>query len=239
MKVGRYLLLTLLGGIVGGVIGIFIGLYDSTRTFLNFELPSYNIAIITSIIASILNIILTIFLHKIHKDALKYKTKMKENLGGYQTDELEEKANLKFMRSSFIYYIQVLISLVTLLVIVSVDADSTVTFYAIIPYLITIFPSLMIGFFVREYDSRYPKQGEAQYTEKTLQIMDEGERHITLISMYKTYHVNLTLIIIGAIILGIFSMVSGINQFVGLVILIVLFIYNAFGYLLKVSKFYK
>ena len=69
--------------------------------------------------------------------------------------------------------------------------------------------------------------------------MDEGERHITLISMYKTYHVNLTLIIIGAIILGIFSMVSGINQFVGLVILIVLFIYNAFGYLLKVSKFYK
>lgn len=47
MKVGRYLLLTLLGGIVGGVIGIFIGLYDSTRTFLNFELPSYNIAIIT------------------------------------------------------------------------------------------------------------------------------------------------------------------------------------------------
>ena len=97
----------------------------------------------------------------------------------------------------------------------------------------------MIGFFVRKYDSRMPKQGEKQYTEKVLEIMDEGERHITLVSMYKVYHINISLLIIAALFLGLFSIISGINQTIGLFMLIILFCYNAFGYLLKVKKFYK
>ncbi|ERH35820.1 hypothetical protein SEQU_04720 [Staphylococcus equorum UMC-CNS-924] len=68
--------------------------------------------------------------------------------------------------------------------------------------------------------------------------MDEGERHITLVSMFKIYHINLTLLIIGGMILGLFSLITGINQLLGLLLIIILFIYNAFGYMLKVRKFY-
>ena len=77
--------------------------------------------------------------------------------------------------------------------------------FVIIPYVITIIPALMIGFFIRKFDPRYPKLGEKNYIEKTLNLFDEGERHITLIAMYKLYRVNISLIIGGCLIVGLFS----------------------------------
>lgn len=72
-----------------------------------------------------------------------------------------------------------------------------------------------------------------------LALGNEGERHITLVSLYKVYHMNLSLIIIGVVLLSFFSLVTGINQFLGILFMIVLFAYNAFGYLWKVSRFYR
>ncbi|POF46309.1 DUF3169 domain-containing protein, partial [Staphylococcus pseudintermedius] len=56
---------------------------------------------------------------------------------------------------------------------------------------------------------------------------------------YKVYHMNLSLIIIGVVLLSFFSLVTGINQFLGILFMIVLFAYNTFGYLWKVSRFYR
>ncbi|MCE7782311.1 DUF3169 family protein [Staphylococcus xylosus] len=239
MKVGRYLLFILLGSIVGGVIGSTISVMEYTNLFSNITI-SENSPIIVTIIASVINIILIFVLHKVQRDAIKFKSKTNQSLEDAQADLFEEKANIKFLRSNFIYYIQLSVSFITMLIYtVSNNTNEMSVFYAIIPFLITIIPSLMAGFFVRKFDSRYPKQGEARYTEKILEIMDEGERHITLVSMFKTYHINLVLIMIGVVLLGAFSIRTGINQSIGLLILIVLFVYNAFGYTLKVNKFYK
>lgn len=238
MKVGRYLLLVLVGGIIGGIIDLSFGIFENNGHFSSISFASHEITIIVCLIASLINIILTLVLYKVQKNALTFKSKMNHDIEGQQADEFEEKANMMFMRTSFIYYVQILISLICMLIIVMVNASEGDIFYPIIPYLITIIPSLMIGFFVRKFDSRYPKQGEAQYTEKILDIMDEGERHITLVSMFKIYHINLTLLIIGGMTLGLFSLITGINQLLGLLLIIILFIYNAFGYMLKVRKFY-
>ncbi|MEX2956412.1 MULTISPECIES: DUF3169 family protein [Staphylococcus] len=146
---------------------------------------------------------------------------------------------MKFLNASFIYYFQILISLIFLLILVIGNIKDIYVLFAIIPYMITVIPALLIGLYARKVDERYPKLGEHKYTEKLLSIMDEGERHITLTSMFKTYHINLVLIIVFAIFLAIHSISSGINQTMGVIFLIVLFIYNAFGYLSKVRKFYK
>ncbi|MGW7809231.1 DUF3169 family protein [Staphylococcus xylosus] len=239
MKVGRYLLFILLGCIVGGVISSTISVMKYTKLFSNITI-SENSLIIVTIIASVINIILIFVLHKVQRDAIKFKSKTNQSLEDTQADLFEKNANIKFLRSNFIYYIQMSVSFITILIYtVSNNTSEMSVFYAIIPFLITIIPSLMVGFFARKFDSRYPKQGEAQYTEKVFKIMDEGERHITLVSMFKTYHINLVLIIIGVVLLGAFSIRTGINQSIGLLILIVLFVYNAFGYTLKVNKFYK
>lgn len=239
MKVKRYLFLTLIGTIIGGIIGATMSMFKNNIFLSQLDFDSHRITVITCLITSIINIILTLFLYKIQKDALKYKKKTQEDIESSQTDVFEEKANLKLLRTSTIYYIQILVSLINMMILVMVGSSDNDIFYSIIPYIITIIPSLMIGFFIRKFDSRYPKQGEAQYTEKILNIMDEGERHITLVSIYKIYCMNLILVMLGGMILGLFSLITGINQSAGLIILIILFIYNAFGYLLKVRKFYQ
>lgn len=239
MKVGRYLLLLLIGCVVGGIMGSTISVMEYTNLFSNITI-SENSLIIVTITASVINIILIFVLHKVQRDAIKFKSKTNHSLEDTQADLFEKKANIKYIRSEIIYFIQMSVSFITIFIFVLANKnDAMSSFYAIIPFLITIIPSLMVGFFARKFDSRYPKQGEARYTEKVLNIKDEGERHIILVSMFKTYHINLVLIMIGVVLLGAFSIRTGINQSIGLLILIVLFVYNAFGYTLKVSKFYK
>lgn len=67
--------------------------------------------------------------------------------------------------------------------------------------------------------------------------MDEGERYITLVSLYKVHQQNIVLLFIGIMMLGIFSITTGMNQSLGIILFIILFIYNSLGYLLKVSNF--
>ncbi|MEJ7480469.1 DUF3169 family protein, partial [Staphylococcus pasteuri] len=74
------------------------------------------------------------------------------------------------------------------------NGNDKVLLYALIPYLFTIIPSLMIGFFVQKFDPRYPKLGEKNYTEKVLNLYDEGEKHIILQSMYKVFCINIYLL---------------------------------------------
>lgn len=239
MKVGRYLLFILLGCIVGGIMGSTISVMEYTNLFSNITISENSLVIIT-IIASVINIILIFVLHKVQRDAIKFKSKTNHSLEDTQADLFEKKANIKYIRSEIIYFIQMSVSFITIFIFVLANKNNEMSsFHAIIPFLITMIPSLMVGFFARKFDSRYPKQGESRYTEKVLSIKDEGERHIILVSMFKTYHINLVLIMIGVVLLGGFSIRTGINQSIGLLILIVLFVYNTFGYTLKVSKFYK
>lgn len=239
MKLRRYLLFVLIGAVVGGVIGFCFGMFEDRNLFEIVKFSSGQIVIAISLIASITNILLTILLYKVQQQALKYKSLTELDINDQQADDYEQIASWKFMRTSTIYYIQILISLITIFILALGNAPTEYIYWSIIPFLITIIPSLMIGFFVRKFDNRMPKQGEKQYTEKALAIMDEGERHITLVSMYKVYHINIALLIIATLFLGLFSIISGINQTIGLFMLIILFCYNAFGYLLKVKKFYK
>lgn len=239
MKLKRYLVFVLIGAVVGGIIGFCFGMFEDRNLFEIVKFTSNQIVIIISIIATVINIVLTFLLYKVQQQALKYKSLMETDINDQQADDYEKLTSLKFMRTSTIYYIQILVSLITIFILALGNASNSYIVWAIIPFIITIIPSLMIGFFVRKYDSRMPKQGEKQYTEKVLEIMDEGERHITLVSMYKVYHINISLLIIAALFLGLFSIISGINQTIGLFMLIILFCYNAFGYLLKVKKFYK
>lgn len=235
MKVKRYFILLVLGGIIGGFVGSSMG---SISTFLsNVNFAHTYFGLIICIIASLIIIGLTFYLWKVQKDALKFKNQSLNSIE--DADLFEMKSNLNFNKSSIITYIQLIISFVALLLIVFGHGSNIDVLYAIIPYMLTIIPSIMLGFFNRRFDSRYPKIGEKNYTEKTLALLDEGERHIAIVSMYKNYGVNLALLMVAIIFLGIFSIDTGSNQTLGILFLIIIFAYNSLGYMLKVRKFYK
>ena len=45
-----------------------------------------------------------------------------------------------------------------------------------------------------------PKIADKNYTEKRLEILDEGERHIELIALFKTYAINLSILILAIVV---------------------------------------
>lgn len=239
MKVWRYLSFLFLGSVVGFFISLLLTGIDFQHLIQHIDFMSEQFMIISCIIVTLCIVGLTLWQYQTQKVALKLKSRVDYQTEIEETDTLENQANMKFLKVSIIVYVQYFISFVYFFILALGNEGDTALVTAVIPFLFTIIPAIMVGFFQRKFDRRLPKMGEAKYTEKTFQIMDEGERHITLVSLYKVYHMNLSLIIIGVILLSFFSLVTGINQFLGILFMIVLFAYNAFGYLWKVSRFYR
>ena len=237
MKVGRYLLYLVISGIIGGIIG---GSMNSISTFLStINFSNNRTALIICIIFSIIVLILTAYQWKTQHDAIKFKKSFLNSIEDDEADIYEKKANLKYNLTTIIAYTLMTVSFIAaLLFVIGKNANFSMLF-AIIPFMLTGLSSLMLGFFNRRFDSRYPKMGEKNYTEKTLDLMDEGERHITLISMYKNYQMNIVLLMIAIILLSLYSIDTGSSQSFSIFILIIIFVYNSLGYMLKVRKFYK
>ncbi|WP_251521834.1 DUF3169 family protein [Staphylococcus sp. Marseille-Q6910] len=176
----------------------------------------------------------------VQKKALSYKRKIDNDESDTDADLYERKANIELLKSNFITYLSIFIGiLVVFLVAIGNSTNDSDQLYMLLPNIITVIPSVMYGFFIQKFDSRYPKLGEKNYTEKTLYMMDEGERHIALVSMYKIYTFNIIMLMAAGLLLGIFSLRTNINQAPGLLIILILFCYNTFGYIFKIRKFYK
>ncbi|ELP8755424.1 DUF3169 family protein [Staphylococcus pseudintermedius] len=239
MKVWRYLSFVLLGGIVGVFVSLLISGIDFQHLIEHIDFMDQQFMVISCVIVTLCIIGLTLWQYQTQKAALKLKSRVDHQTEIEETDTLENQANMKFLKVSIIVYVQYFISFVYFFILALGNQGDKALITVLIPFLFTIIPAIMVGFFQRKFDRRFPKMGEAKYTEKTFEMMDEGERHITVVSLYKVYHMNLSLIIIGVVLLSFFSLVIGINQFLGILFMIVLFAYNTFGYLWKVSRFYR
>lgn len=239
MKVGRYILLLLIGGIAGGIIGYLINYLDENNLINKIYFATPHTSLIICIITSLIIIVLAVYLNYVKNKSIQYKRKIDDDINEEEADSFEYKANIYYIRTSLIYYAQITISFIAMFLIVLGKGTASESLFAIIPFLLTSISGVQVGVFGRQFDSRFPKLAEKNAVEKSLSILDEGERHITLVSMYKVYHINLSLIIVGVLVLTLYSMARHSNEMLGLLFLIILFIYNAFGYLFKIYKFYK
>ncbi|MBY7664728.1 DUF3169 family protein [Staphylococcus agnetis] len=239
MKIGRYLLYILVGGVIGGIIGGLLGETNGLRFITEYHLESHTVIQTIGIGAILCLLGLIVYILFLQKKALKYKNQLDAHIEEDIADTIETKASLKFINVSLVIYLAYLIAFLVLLIYVVANVSDDFILYPIIAFLTVSIGTIPYSFFIRKYDPRLPKLGEKHYTEKMLVPMDEGERHITLVSMFKIYYINLCLLIIGIFLLGIFSILSGVNQTFGLIILILLFAYNTFGYLLRMRQYYQ
>lgn len=239
MKVGRYLLILIIGAIIGGVFGGLLGSSIFKQLITSVQFANHYTVIVLTAITVLINVVLLIVLFRTQQKSLKFKNKLTQDIDDDNVDYYEKKSNTYFLRVSAIYYILISVSLIHMFIIVLGYSTEYDVILGVVPYLVAAIAGTIIGFYYRKFDPRLPKQGEKNYTDKIFNLMDEGEKYITLVSMYKVYHFNLMMLIVGTMFLGIYSISSGINQGVSILILIIIFMYNAFGYLAKVRKFYK
>ncbi len=239
MKVKRYILLILLGAVIGGIIGVSSDWIDLKGWMNADQFATTSFIIWMTLIFSALILLLTLIQAKVQHEAIRYKNQFSSHMDGEQTDQIERKANIKYLTASVIVYGQYVLSFISLLLLVIGGADSEGLLIGMIPFLLVSVSAVMIGVFQHRFDARMPKLGEVNYVEKSMQIMDEGERHIAIVSMFKVYHFNISLLLLGILVLVWISIVGNYNQAPGIIVLIILFGYNGFGYLWKVSRFYR
>lgn len=239
MKVGRYLLLLLAGAIIGGLFGLVIGSSIFKQFTSNLQFANHYNVIVLTIIVLLINIVLLVVLIRTQRMSLNFKNKLVEDMDDDKADYYEKRANRYYIRVNFVYYILISVSLIHMFVIVLGHGSDYDSLFAVIPFIVVAISGIIIGFYYRKFDPRLPKQGEKNYIDKQFNSMDEGEKHIALTSMYKVYHWNLSMLMVGVMFLGIYSMSTGINQGLSILVLIIIFMYSAFGYITKVRKFYK
>lgn len=240
MKKGRYFLQFLLAGILGGFVGfIFSSDYISYLfSALNYAKSTY--FLVTSCASvTLLLIVMTIYQFMIQKDALKLKSQ--SEIGNDDAlDNLIAKADLQYNKSEIIFYSQIIIVALYILVLLIGGLEYGLNIlYVLVPMYFTMIPSIKSGYFYRKYNSKYPKIGEKDYTKKVLEIKDEGERHITLLSMYKIYQFNIIGLFLAILLVFLYSITFDINQSFSLFVIVLLFIYNSLGYLFKLRRYYK
>ncbi|HCY8974251.1 TPA: DUF3169 family protein [Staphylococcus aureus] len=237
MKILRYIGYLLLGGLVGGIIGGILGNFDGLG-IENLTFATHNNVVVISNIATIIIILIEIIVLMNQRRALKYKRLVDEEVDNEETDQYELLANRHVLNGSILSILQTVIALLVLLIFVVGQAEVNGILLFLIPFFASAIFNTQFTLFNRRFDDRMPKIADKNYTEKRLEILDEGEHHIELIALFKTYAINLSILILAIIFIGSYSIATGINQSFSLLLIIAIFIYNAFSYLLKRRRFY-
>ncbi|MCY1604423.1 DUF3169 family protein [Staphylococcus pettenkoferi] len=239
MKVGRYIGLIILGCFIGGIIGGVIGVTQNFNIKRLLLFADFKNSIIITAISLVLILILGIFAFKYARKAYFYKNALEKDISEDNVDTYEQKSNIQFLEAQKLLLASYVIAFLNLFIIVLGHGSIEVYFIALIPFFVVVIWGTINGVYARKLDSRMPKFGDKNYTEKRLSVMDEGERHITLKSLFKVNAVTLSLVIVGLLFLYFYSMATGDNQSIGMLVLIIIFIYNSLTYTFKVAKYYK
>ncbi|MCI2791564.1 MULTISPECIES: DUF3169 family protein [Staphylococcus] len=239
MKVGRYIGLIILGCFIGGIIGGVIGVAQNFNIKRLLLFVDFKNSIIITAISLVLILILGIFAFKYARKAYFYKNALEKDISEDNVDTYEQKSNIQFLEAQKLLLASYVIAFLNLFIIVLGHGSIEVYFIALIPFFVVVIWGTINGVYARKLDSRMPKFGDKNYTEKRLSVMDEGERHITLKSLFKVNAVTLSLVIVGLLFLYFYSMATGDNQSIGMLVLIIIFIYNSLTYTFKVAKYYK
>ena len=157
MKIKRYALLCLLGGLVGGIIGYIIGAINWEKLFNYAQFANFKVVLYTTIVASLINVILTVYLFIVQNASLHYKAKIDANISDDLADTYENKSYTKSLKVRFIYTMQLIVAFIAILIPVIGNASDNHIALIMIPFIITIISSIMIGIFYRKFDARYPK----------------------------------------------------------------------------------
>ncbi|NFW79953.1 DUF3169 family protein, partial [Staphylococcus aureus] len=185
MKVLRYIGYLLLGGLVGGIIGGILGNFDGLG-IENLTFATRNNVVVISIVATMIIILIEIIVLMNQRRALKYKRLVDEEVDNEETDQYELLANRHVLNGSILSILQTVIALLVLLIFVVGQAEANGILFFLIPFFASGIFNTQFTLFNRRFDDRMPKIADKNYTEKRLEILDEGERHIELIALFKT-----------------------------------------------------
>lgn len=85
-------------------------------------------------------------------------------------------------------------------------------------------------------DRDYPSVNDKQYAEKLMEMSDDGERHIMLHGLYRAFTSINMLLFFAVLVLIAYSILTGVSQLAGILIILFILIFTNAQYMLSIRK---
>ena len=82
----------------------------------------------------------------------------------------------------------------------------------------------------------YPSVNDKQYAEKLMEMSDDGERHIMLHGLYRAFTSINMLLFFAVLALIVYSVLTGVSQLAGILIILFILIFTNTQYMLSIRK---
>jgi len=150
-------------------------------------------------------------------------------VAGDEEDEVDLLIYKKFADFSFLVQSSIVLSVLVLCTTVITLQSVVLTIISIATMILSyLFTILMANLIQLVYPERnIPKFSDSKYTEKLLEISDEGEKHVMLIGFYKPFNLMSVALLIGIVLSTFYSISADQSQLFSIIVMsLVLIIVN-------------
>jgi len=150
-------------------------------------------------------------------------------VAGDEEDEVDLLIYKKFADFSFLVQSSIVLSVLVLCTTVITLQSVVLTIISIATMILSyLFTILMANLIQLVYPERnIPKFSDSKYTEKLLEISDEGEKHVMLIGFYKSFNLMSVALLIGIVLSTFYSISADQSQLFSIIVMsLVLIIVN-------------
>jgi ABC-type multidrug transport system fused ATPase/permease subunit len=217
------------------VLGFFTGIVISILAGRNDEFNTAGIYQVTALVLLFIAIILifvSVYLHRqlntVSKDYTKYMDMDSYDIYRYN----------KFNDLQVVDVLMIVLSIISVSIFIILESNFLLFLLAAAVFLVALWLSFThIGLVRSLYPERnLPKPGDRKYAEKLLAASDEGERHVMLNGLYKTYQLIQSGLMFGIVLLIFYSVLTGESQIFAIIVIGVLLIVAHLKYSMEIRE---
>lgn len=223
---------TIVSLVLGAAIGFF-GVMAVLNTKIEIQLDEYAFpaSIVLTIISGVF-ILVSVAMY------LNIRSIASKELSGDEEDMAEGKMYRRYSDISLLMNIALVLSLVILSITLLTEQPLWIVYTAgglLIVSLIII--QMLPGITKHMYPERnLPSVGDKDYSQKLLELSDDGERHVMLGGLYKAFLTTNVLVLGGILFLMVYSLATDNSQLVGIFLLSLIWIISNTQYIINIRN---
>lgn len=221
-----------IGGAIIGFIGAYFALYVIDHFGIK-DLLQYNwLFLISSVLVTLGAIVYNTLL------IINIKKLDRLSVNGMEEDQVNQQIYRKFSDTILVNNLAQIFAMLTL--------ASTAIFDLGYPFLLDSFILLVVSFILTAESTKVgklvypdcplPDLGDLKYTDRLLEVADDGEKHVIFQGMYKSFNLTQITLLLGLFASIIYSLVTGLSQMFSIVAIAVIFIIMNSRYLLAIRN---
>lgn len=216
---------------LGAISGLTLSIIATSTSDMNMDNIYYWIGLVTLAVSIVLAIV-SVYLYRQLKTVASDYTKYMD-MDAYDIYRFNKYNDLQVVNTMAMMLSVIAVSIFMIIEFHFAWIIISAATYLIILYLTVVQTSIFSSLYP---DRDLPKTGDKQYAEKLLEASDEGERHIMLNGLYRTYGFLQTGLFMGIVILIFYSIITGESQIFSIILIAVILIISQLKYSMEIRE---